>query len=93
MKLYKPSKRDVLDAVIVAVLLIVIAYVKQGLDNVIGAQLGQLGVYKDTVLGIISALVVALVLGAVGQSRIATMAFAVGIGMELANIIRANLPK
>ena len=87
MRIYKPGKKELIDAAVVAVLLIALSYAKSFIAPLVEPYLGQLGEFAGLVVAAIVGFVVGAVLMLIGFGRYAAMAFALAVGVELAKLI------
>jgi|Deesub1362A_J573_1020465.scaffolds.fasta_scaffold00330_77 hypothetical protein len=90
MRIYKPGRSDLRDAFVVAVLLIVLSYVRRFVEPYLGRVTAPLGEFAGLGNAVLVGIAAAIVLGAVGFGRFAAMAFALAVGMELYNFASAR---
>jgi len=83
MKVKKPGKSDIKDAVVIAFLFIVIAYTRKFVDPWLDSFTGQLGEFAGFVNAVVVGIVAATVLSIVGYGRYGALAFALALGDEI----------
>jgi len=90
MRIKKPGKSDVKDAFVIAVLLIVISYVKSMVRPWLSSFTGTLGDVGRFVDAAIVGIVVATVFSLVGYPKYGTLAFALAVGSEIYAYVEEN---
>ena len=93
MRVYKPSSKDLFDAAVVAVLLIVINWITDTIKQHTSKYTSKLGEFGGLVVAVVVGLIVATVLTVLGFSKYAALAFALAVGVELAEIVKGHVPK
>lgn len=93
MKLYKPGKKELVEAAVVAVLLIVISYARDFISPYISPHLGALGEFGDLAVAAIVGFLLAMVLTLVGFGRYAALAFVLAVAVELARVVKGHIPE